>query len=217
MNIADIKWDIRKGSAIYSVVYTPRLASWIVTGKIKKGEAEVWRSGLSGWRKPEDMPELQPYFKRWEKEQLKARKVFPSLKERIESVLVIDDEEDLDWLLSESLTREGFSVKVAKDGKSGIECVKSYFPDLVLLDEKLPDILGIKVLSKIKEIDPSVVVFMISAYGTDQLKKDARREGAYYFIDKPFGVEKITKAIKNYLKSRKKVKQGVSYTERLTF
>ncbi len=58
----EIKWDIKRGSEIYRVIYNPRLKGWIATGKIKRGETMVWRSGFSGFRKPEELPELAPFF-----------------------------------------------------------------------------------------------------------------------------------------------------------
>ena len=71
----EIKWDIRRGAQIYRVIYDSRLKSWISTGKIKRGETMVWRSGFSGWRKPEELPELTPFFESWEKLQLSSEKI----------------------------------------------------------------------------------------------------------------------------------------------
>ena len=56
----DLKYDIRRGADVYRLIYFARLKSWILKGIIKKDEALVWRSGLSGWRKPEELEELKP-------------------------------------------------------------------------------------------------------------------------------------------------------------
>ncbi len=69
--MAEIKWDIKRGADVYRQVFDSRLKSWISTGKIKPGEVVVYRSGFSGWRKPEELEELIPYFRRYEKDQLK--------------------------------------------------------------------------------------------------------------------------------------------------
>jgi len=58
----DIKWDIKKGYAAYRSISTDMLCKWIKEGKINNGEVKVWRSGLSGFRRPEDLDELKPYF-----------------------------------------------------------------------------------------------------------------------------------------------------------
>jgi len=108
--MAEIKWDIKIGREIYRVVSGSRLQRWISTGKIKPREVLVWRSGFSGWRKPEELKELWPFFKRYEKPQLKKIKrkrsislVLPSKKRK--DTLVIDDEKNSRWPLSDILNR----------------------------------------------------------------------------------------------------------------
>jgi len=65
------KYDVRRGADTYQMIYHSRLKSWILRGMIKRDEALVWRSGLSGWRRPEDLPELKPYFEEREAANLK--------------------------------------------------------------------------------------------------------------------------------------------------
>ncbi len=60
----EIRWDIKKGPRIFSRVSDGRLKLWISIGKIKADETVVWRSGLSGWCKPEELKELTSFFKR---------------------------------------------------------------------------------------------------------------------------------------------------------
>jgi len=62
----EFTYDIRRGADIYRRISESRLKGWISSGKIKSGEVLVWRSGLSGWRKAEDLEELQPFFKKQE-------------------------------------------------------------------------------------------------------------------------------------------------------
>jgi len=72
--MVEIKWDIKRGADVYRQVFDSRLKSWISTGKIKPGEVVVYRSGFSGWRKPEELNEIIPYFRRYEKAQLRRIK-----------------------------------------------------------------------------------------------------------------------------------------------
>ena len=65
--MSEIKYDIKRGADVYRLIYHARLRSWILKGVIKRGEAIVWRSGLSGWRKPEELEELKPYFRQKDK------------------------------------------------------------------------------------------------------------------------------------------------------
>ena len=195
----EIKWDIKKGAGIYRTIYTSRLCNWIINGIIKEGDVFVWRSGFSGWRKPDELEELIPFFEEYKKKQLrelkKERKVLIPRK-KIKKILIVDDEKDMCWLLSEALCKRRYKVTTASTGKEGIAQVKKEIPDLVFLDLKLPDTDGTKVLHRIKKINPKIAVCIITAYGTPDLRKEARNKGAFYFLDKPFTIKEILRAIR---------------------
>ena len=72
----ELKYDVRRGADTYRVIYHSRRKSWILRDIIKRDEALVWRSGLSGWRRPEDLPELKTYFEQREAEYLKEKGVW---------------------------------------------------------------------------------------------------------------------------------------------
>ena len=72
--MVEIKYDVRRGADTYRLIYHSRLKSWILRDIIKRDEALVWRSGLSGWRKPEELEELKLYFEQREQEHLKREK-----------------------------------------------------------------------------------------------------------------------------------------------
>jgi CheY-like chemotaxis protein len=204
--MAEIKWDIKRGADIYRQVLDNRLKSWISTGKIKPGEVVVWRGGFSGWRRPEELEELIPHFRRYEKGQLRkikrrklVRKALPE-KIQIKNILIIDDEKDLCQLLGDTLSSRGYNVESANTKREAISSLKSRSPDLVFLDLKLPDGDGLKLLSCIKKINPSTTVNIISAYGTEEVRDEARKLGAYGFIDKPFSEEDILRSIRELRK-----------------
>ena len=201
--MAEIKYDVRRGADTYRLIYHSRLKSWILRDIIKRDEALVWRSGLSGWRKPEELEELKPYFQQREQEHLKREKaverpvLFP--KKRIKNILIIDDEEDLCWLLSNVLTGKGYNVSTANALSEGVAHLNDT-PDLILLDLKLPDGDGMDILPKIKTITPQSIVVIISAYGSDERRQDANDRGVHSFIDKPLSEEKILETIGRFQK-----------------
>lgn len=202
--MTEIKYDIKRGADVYREVYGVRLRSWISKGVIKRGEAVVWRSGLSGWRKPEELEELAPFFEQWEKQRLREAKrrkgqiLLPRKRRKrdIRNILVIDDEKDLCKLLSSILSSKGYNVASANTKREGIASIKKERPDLVLLDLKLPDGNGMDLLPKIKKMSPGTVVSIISAYGNEESREEAKGKGVYSFIDKPFVEENILRSIK---------------------
>ena len=192
--MSEIKYDVKRGADVYKMIYHSRLRSWILKGIIKRGEAIVWRSGLSGWRRPEELKELQPYFKQKDKEDLKRNRqeIKPTSlpKKQIKNILIIEDEEDLCWLLSNTLKDKGYNIIIANTIAEGAARLKES-PDLVFLDLKLPDGNGMDILPKIKEITPDTLVTIISAYGSEEKMEEARAKGVCTFIDKPFTEESI--------------------------
>lgn len=195
----ELKYDIKRGADIYRAIYGARLQKWILAGKIKRGEVIVWRSGLSGWRRAEELEELAPFFKQWEKEQLRKKKRIEEqvlLKKKIKSILIVDDEKDLCSLLSDALTQKNYNVSIANTKREAMACLKKKSPDLVLLDLKLPDGDGIKILPRIKRVNPETVVIVISAYGSEEARQMAKKGGAFTFINKPFTEEDILRSIK---------------------
>ena len=196
--MTEIKYDIRRGVDVYRLIYYARLKSWILKGIIKKGEAVVWRSGLSGWRKPEELEELRPYFEQKEESNLtEIKKDIKSTllpRKRIKNILIIEDEDDLCWLLSNVLKDKGYNVSIANTISEGVARLKE-LPDLIFLDLKLSDGNGMDILPKIKEISAETLVSIISAHGSKERREEAREKGVYSFIDKPFSEENILSTI----------------------
>ena len=197
----ELKYDVRRGADTYRLIYHSRLTSWILKGIIRRDEALVWRSGLSGWRKPEELEELRPYFEQREKELMRREKkdIKPQLfpKKHIRNILIIDDEKDLCWLLSNTLRAKGYNVSIANTLSDGIACLKKDI-DLVLLDLKLPDGNGMDMLPRIRKTIPQALVVIISAYGGERKKVEAEKKGVNDFIDKPCTEESILQTIEKF-------------------
>lgn len=192
-------WDIKRGIEIYHRVFTSRLGRWIVSGKIKAGEVVVWRSGFSGWRKPEDLEELAPYFAVYGRRIAQKRAAeLPhnnNNNNNIKKILVIEDEQDLCFLLGDILARKGYQVQCVHTQREAVLYLKRRLPQMIFLDLKLPDGDGISLLKQIREMDRRIIVDVISAYGSEEKKNEALGLGIEEFIDKPFTEEKIFNAI----------------------
>lgn len=115
------------------------------------------------------------------------------------TILIVDDEEGIRSSLTGVLEDEGYSVITASDGEVGIEIARRDSPDLVLLDIWMPGIDGVETLQRLKEMEPSPVVVMISGHGTIETAVRCTKLGAYDFIEKPLSLEKVVLTVKNAL------------------
>jgi len=115
------------------------------------------------------------------------------------SILIVDDEENIRKYLGQSLTKDGFEVFTAKYGKEGINLLVQKHIDVVLLDLNLPDLNGLDVLKEIKKIDVQAVIIIITAYGEISTAVEATKLGAYEYLTKPFDVEDVKVVINKAL------------------
>ncbi|MDR5695674.1 MAG: sigma-54 dependent transcriptional regulator [Armatimonadota bacterium] len=106
-------------------------------------------------------------------------------------ILVIDDEAYVRDLMMEVFTREGFLVKTASDGETGLDLACTGAFDLILLDLKLPKINGLTLLRSIMERDPDAIVVVITAYGSIETAIQAMKLGAYDYVTKPFEIDQL--------------------------
>src|SRR5262249_29627463 len=84
----------------------------------------------------------------------------------MEKLLVVDDERSMRELLELVLKREGYAVHTAENGTRALELVRQNVYDLIISDVKMPDISGIDLLAKVREVSPETMVIMITAFAT---------------------------------------------------
>jgi two-component system nitrogen regulation response regulator NtrX len=116
-------------------------------------------------------------------------------------ILVIDDEEPIRSVLSDSLRDDGFQVETAPEGKSGLEAAAKFRPDIILLDIWMPgDLDGVDVLGQLKaKYNNSIQIIMMSGHGTIETAVKATKMGAWDFVEKPLSMDKISILISNIL------------------
>lgn len=104
-------------------------------------------------------------------------------------ILIIDDDEDIRWSLREIFeTTPRFECEIyeAENARSGVKILQKEYPDIVLLDVRLPDADGIKLLKAILKKRESASIIMISGIDEAELLKKTKLFGAKEFIAKPF-------------------------------
>src|SRR5215831_2486162 len=112
-----------------------------------------------------------------------------------QTILVVDDEDEIRQSLRGVLTDEGFGVIEAGDGRRALELVRKARPALVILDVWLPEIDGIALLEKIKDDQPALPVIIICGHANIEAAVRATRLGAADFIEKPFSLEALLASI----------------------
>ena len=105
-------------------------------------------------------------------------------------VLIIDDEDDLNNIITMRLEKEGFEIERALDGEEGIEKAKSFKPDCILLDVSMPVMTGWEVCEKLRA-DPETQNMKIYMFTATRDLKLAKKVGADRVILKPFNYDEI--------------------------
>ena len=120
-------------------------------------------------------------------------------------VLLVDDEEEFVQSLAERIRIRELGSEVALDGEEALAKLKENLPDVMVLDFKMPGIDGLTVLEQVKKTYPAVQVVMLTAHGTPEIEKKARELGAFDYLQKPVGIETLTKVIEKAYEHKQKL------------
>ena len=123
------------------------------------------------------------------------------------SILIVDDNEGILETLGTILEEKGYSTDTAKNGREAIEKAKKNFYNVALLDIKLPDIEGTKLLTKIEETTPRMVKIMVTGYAALENAIEALNLGADAYIMKPVDPENLLKIVNEKLKVQRKAEK----------
>lgn len=106
-------------------------------------------------------------------------------------ILIIEDEKLIRWSLEKHLTSKGYAVYSAESGEEGIRLFELNHPDVVFVDNKLPEMQGLEVILKLKSIDEEAHIVFMTAYGSIETAVSAMKSGAMEYVNKPFSFEEI--------------------------
>lgn len=110
-------------------------------------------------------------------------------------VFVTDDEQAIRAAVVKRLTRQGHHAVGYESGETLIEALQHDFPDLILLDVKMPGLSGLETLKQVRQLAPAAMVIMLTAYGTVQEAVEAMKLGAYDFLIKTVDLEGVDPVI----------------------
>jgi len=117
-------------------------------------------------------------------------------------VLMVDDEEDFVTTLSERMKLRDVESDVALDGEQARQRVEDDIPDVIVLDLTLPGIDGLEVLRRVRKAYPQIPVVILTGHGSEKDEAEARRLGAFDYLQKPVDIEKLIKTLRKAYKSK---------------
>ena len=129
------------------------------------------------------------------------------------TLLVIDDEENMRHVLKSMLTKEGYEVSLAADGREGLQRLAEQHFDFILCDIKMPRMDGIEFLKNLQSTHNPATIITMSAYGTIDLAIETMHLGAYDYISKPFKPAEIILTLKKAEERERLQKENVLLRE----
>ena len=115
------------------------------------------------------------------------------------TVLVIDDEDGIRNLLDTLLSRKGHEVVLASNGLRGLELFRRKRPDVVVLDLKMPEMNGLAVLQRVRQLNPTQPVVILTGAGTAEAEQQVRALGVTEYVEKEFSLHRLGDALKRLL------------------
>ncbi len=119
-----------------------------------------------------------------------------------EKILVVDDEARMCQSLYELLSANGYNVITTQSGNTAIEKIKSEPFDLVLSDIKIPDVSGLDILKAVKDVDPDIIVILMTGYASLESALEAIRNGAFEYLLKPVEFSQLEISVRRGLEKR---------------
>jgi two-component system alkaline phosphatase synthesis response regulator PhoP len=128
-----------------------------------------------------------------------------------QTILVVDDEQDLLDLIEYNLRQEGYNVLKAENGADGIQMAKEHMPDLVLLDIMMPQMDGIEVCDRMREDSTlsHIPIIFLTARSDEKTEIEGLNKGADDFITKPISTTKLVSRIKAVLRRFEETEEKV--------
>ena len=125
------------------------------------------------------------------------------------SILIVDDEPNSLFGICQVLADEGFQTIPAKDGREALEKLETHPVNLIITDEKMPDLTGMELLLEVRKTHPHIPLILITAYGSVLMAVEALKKGAFYFFEKPIfdKLERFFIIIRQALKTQEMEKE----------
>jgi DNA-binding NtrC family response regulator len=134
----------------------------------------------------------------------------------MESLLLVEDKNELRAMLRKALERAGYAIEEAPDGAAAIQKIRARRHLLVVTDLKMPGASGIDVLRATKEADASIPVILLTAYGSVEEAVTAMKEGAFDFLQKPVDLDHLKLLVDRAARQQELLRENLLLREEYT-
>jgi DNA-binding response OmpR family regulator len=123
-------------------------------------------------------------------------------------VLIIEDDEEMRSLLKDFFAEEGFETDSVSNGYDALEVLTKNIFDLVVTDIRMPGLTGLDILPRIKKIKPEVAIIVITAFGTEEVRRKVFERGANVYLEKPIHFQELRGLIHDVIFAKEKMVGG---------
>jgi len=119
-------------------------------------------------------------------------------------VLIIEDDEEMRSLLKDFFAEEGFETDSVGNGYDAFGTLTQKIFDVVITDIRMPGLTGLDILPRIKKIQPEVAIVVITAFGTEEVRRKAFERGANAYLEKPIHFQELRGLIHHVIFAKEK-------------
>lgn len=118
------------------------------------------------------------------------------------TILVVDDDSSIRWVLARALNNAEFKVISCDNGVEGLELVRTHNPNIVITDIQMAGMSGLELLEKLNQSNPNLPVIMITAYADTDIGSQTHELGAFDYLPKPFNINQVIDICRRALDSQ---------------
>jgi CheY-like chemotaxis protein len=115
----------------------------------------------------------------------------------LKNILIVDDSQDLTYVIADFLSMHGYTVHTAHNGYNALECMGKEHMDLVVSDIHMPGMDGFTLMTEIKAKYPDTPIILITGFSVGEAQKMAFEKGANAFVAKPFRLKDLKRVIES--------------------
>ena len=131
-------------------------------------------------------------------------------------ILVADDDQAILRTCRKILEHSGYEVTTASDGDSALNLLKSTHYDLFLVDMLMPGLSGLETVTLARQLDPALMILMLTAYATIQTAVEAVKRGVFDYMAKPFTADQLCSAVEQSLRQKQLLEENFNLAGHLT-